>query len=158
MKIYSKQKNRAFTRTPKLGVTPKGGGFTLIETLVAISIFTMSILGLMTVLASGISNTNYAKQKMTATYLAQEGIEYTRNKRDTSVLYDVNGWDTFKEILPTSPDSQFYPVSANFPGFTRLISAEIGEDEIKIISTVECTQCPSRYSITFSENLFNWVE
>ena len=69
MKIHSQQKNKAFT---------------LIETLVAISIFTMSILGLLSVLASGISNTNYAKQKVAATYLAQEGIEYVRNLRDSA--------------------------------------------------------------------------
>ena len=80
-------------------------GFTLVETLVAISIFSMSILGLMSILASGISDTNYAKQKMTVSYLAQEGIEYIRNMRDTYVLYDPTdsqtGWNSFKSKLTT---------------------------------------------------------
>ncbi len=67
-------------------------GFTLVETLVAISIFSISILGMMSVLGSGIANTNYAKRKIVATYLAQEGIEYIRNMRDTAVLYTSNGW------------------------------------------------------------------
>lgn len=70
------------------------------ETLVAISIFSMSILGLMSVLAQGISNINYAKQRMVAEYLAQEGIEYVRNMRDTYTLYDAvsgqEGWNDFK--------------------------------------------------------------
>lgn len=75
-------------------------GFTLVETLVAISIFTVSLLAIISVLASGISNTNYAKTKLTASYLAQEGIEYIRNMRDTYVLYDTtnnaqHGWDAF---------------------------------------------------------------
>ena len=71
-------------------------GFTLVETLVAISIFTVSLLGLMSVLASGISNTTYTKNKIIAGYLAQEGIEYIRNMRDTYVLYPANGnWGTF---------------------------------------------------------------
>jgi len=72
--------------------------FTLIETLVAISIFSLSVLGLMSVLASGLSNITYAKRKMTADYLAQEGIEYIRNMRDTYVLYSSDtqtGWNAF---------------------------------------------------------------
>ena len=110
MKKLFKQKNKAFTRTPKFGVTPKGGGFTLVETLVAISIFTMSILGLITVLASGIADTNYAKRKIIATYLAQEGIEYVRNMRDTYVLYSANpttGWTAFNnKLLSVSANCQ----------------------------------------------------
>ena len=77
-------------------------GFTLVETLVAISIFTTSILGLMSVLSGSISNTNYVKQKIIATYLAQEGVEYIRSMRDTYVLYSsVNGedWASFKGEL-----------------------------------------------------------
>ncbi|KKP85725.1 hypothetical protein A3B84_00395 [Candidatus Nomurabacteria bacterium RIFCSPHIGHO2_02_FULL_35_13] len=77
-------------------------GFTLVETLVAISIFSMSIVAIMSVLGNGVSDTNYAKQKMIASYLAQEGIEYIRNMRDTYVLYtDTTGndWDAFKNVI-----------------------------------------------------------
>ncbi|MFA4975272.1 MAG: prepilin-type N-terminal cleavage/methylation domain-containing protein [Candidatus Paceibacterota bacterium] len=75
-------------------------GFTLIETLVAISIFTVSIILLMSVLGNGISDINNVKKKILAGYLAQEGIEYIRNMRDTYVLYSTLGsgkdWDKFK--------------------------------------------------------------
>jgi len=37
-------KERGFTRTPKFGVTPKGGGFTIIETMVAISLFLVIVM------------------------------------------------------------------------------------------------------------------
>lgn len=74
-------------------------GFTLVETLVAISIFSLSILGLLSVLSQGIADINYAKQRMVAEYLAQEGIEYVRNMRDTYTLYHPasgqDGWDDF---------------------------------------------------------------
>ena len=78
--------------------------FTLVETLVAISIFTVSLLGLMSILAQGIADTNYAKRKIIASYLAQEGIEYIRNFRDTYVLYydpasTNNGWIEFNNRL-----------------------------------------------------------
>ncbi len=80
-------------------------GFTLIETLVAISIFSISILSMMSVLSSGISNTDYAKKKMIATYLAQEGIEYIRNMRDTYVLSRTTsqqGWIGFQSKIDLS--------------------------------------------------------
>ncbi len=92
MKKFLKQKNKFIKGRQTLSRTK---GFTLVETLVAISIFTVSLLGIMSVLASGIANTNYAKRKMTATYLAQEGIEYVRNMRDDYMLYDKN-WNNFR--------------------------------------------------------------
>jgi Tfp pilus assembly protein PilV len=133
-------------------------GFTLIETLVAISIFTMSILGLMSVVASGITDTSYAKQKMAASYLAQEGIEYTRNTRDTSVLSSPGGaqagWDSFRVLKINFPIAD-----SDFGSFTREISMkEISPDEVKILSTVSWSRGSADYHITFSENLFNWVE
>ncbi len=83
MKFFIKQKNR---------------GFTLVETLVAVSIFSVSIVTMLVVLGQGLSDTTYAKKKITAGYLAQEGIEYIRNMRDTYVLFSSSsavGWTTF---------------------------------------------------------------
>ena len=133
----------------------KNKAFTLLETLVAISIFTVSILGIMSVLASGISNANYAKQKMTASYLAQEGIEYIRNMRDTNVLYSVNGgWNGFRDATVIS----ITPPAPSDAGFTRTIQKTvINPDEVKIFSKVEWTQGSGVKSVTFSENLFNWA-
>ena len=75
-------------------------GFTLIETLVALSIFTTSVLAMVLILASSLEDTNYSKNKIIASYLAQEGIEYVRNMRDTYVLYEganpeTPGWNAF---------------------------------------------------------------
>lgn len=73
-------------------------GFTLVETLIAISIFSLSILALTSVLSQGISNTGYAKMKIIAGYLSQEGIEYIRNMRDNYILYSEdtsNEWVNF---------------------------------------------------------------
>ncbi|MDQ5954854.1 MAG: hypothetical protein QG583_782 [Patescibacteria group bacterium] len=80
----------------------KNKGFTLVETLVAIAIFTMSVVAMMVILGDSLSNLTYAKRKLTATYLAQEGVEYMRNLRDTYVLYLDPGeqtndaWSDFK--------------------------------------------------------------
>jgi len=92
MYIKIKQKNKT------------NSGFSLVETLVAISIFSLSILGLMSVLASGISDTNYAKSRAIASYLAQEGIEYVRNIRDNYVLFGGD-WTSFTSGLNSCSDS-----------------------------------------------------
>lgn len=78
----------------------KDNGFTLVEALVGVAIFSVAILALMSVLASGIKDINYAKKKLGAEYLAQEGIEYVRNVRDSYVLYpNTGGWEGFKDKL-----------------------------------------------------------
>jgi prepilin-type N-terminal cleavage/methylation domain-containing protein len=88
----------------KKNFSQKNSGFTLVETLVAIAIFSISILGILSVLASGITNTTYAKDKMIGGYLAQEGIEYMRNLRDNEALFPANGgWSAFISTMTTSP-------------------------------------------------------
>lgn len=153
---YNK-KNKGFTHQNFLKKI--SGGFTLVETLVAISIFTMSILGLLIVLTNGISDTGYAKKKLAASYLAQEGIEYVRNQRDNAVLYDAispsNGWDNFTNaslasITPSSPSDS---------SFTRTIQRTlVGTEEVKITSTVTWTQGSGNFNVVFTEELYNWVE
>ncbi len=149
----------------------KKDGFTLVETLVAISIFTTSIIVLMSVLGQGISDTGYAKKKIIAAYLAQEGIEYIRNIRDTNVLYNLSGsqagWDKFKNDLSLS--SCYLVAGCNitslnvnsganseFVGIINVVN--ISSDETKILSAVSWIQGSGTYKITLSENLFNWIE
>lgn len=68
-------------------------GFTLIETLVSVAIFASAITGLIAITAGGISNTNFVKNKFTASYLALEGAEMVHNIRDTSSISDVD-WNS----------------------------------------------------------------
>jgi Tfp pilus assembly protein PilV len=76
-----------------------------VETLIAISIFSMTIITMMSVLGGGISNTTHAKNKTIAGYLAQEGIEYVRNMRDSYVLSEgEQGWTKFKQELKSKCD------------------------------------------------------
>lgn len=104
MKIFFGKFNKGPARIAKRG------GFTLIETLVAVSIFSLSIVISMKVLSNGLTSTIFAKQKVIATYLAQEGIEYVRNLRDTYMLFDTggaqNGWINFKNKLTLTTNCQ----------------------------------------------------
>src|SRR3989344_5745995 len=132
MKIFLKQKNKGRQ------ILSLSKGFTLVETLVAISIFTTSILALLVILSGSISNTNYAKQKMVATYLAQEGIEYARNLRNNAFLFST-GWGNFN-VSGTIDDS-----SIDNPAFSSIFvrtvtKNKINDDEAKITSIVSWTQ------------------
>lgn len=64
-------------------------GFTLIETFVAISILTLSILAPMSLAAKSLSISYYVRDEVTASYLAQEAIETVRNVRDSNILNDL---------------------------------------------------------------------
>lgn len=91
-------------------------GFTLLESLIAIAIFTTSILALLSILANGISSTTYAKRKIVASYLAEEGVERVRNIRDNQVLFDPGGqagWDAFKGLVDSTCANGCYLTDAN---------------------------------------------
>lgn len=67
-------------------------GFTLVETMVAISILMLAILGPLSIASSGLRNSLFAKDQVTAYYLAQEGIEYVRYIRDDNYLQERSNW------------------------------------------------------------------
>lgn len=71
--------------------TRVGTGFTLIETLVAISLLTVAIVAPMGLTAQSLSAAYYARDQITAYYLAQEGIEVVRSVRDGNVLENALG-------------------------------------------------------------------
>lgn len=72
-------------------------GFTLIETMVAITILTLSIVGPLITADRSIIAAETARDQLTASYLAQEGIEYVRGVRDDAFLADQTGgaWNDF---------------------------------------------------------------
>jgi len=123
----------------------KNFGFTLVETLVAVSIFTMTLVAVMGLLGQGIADTNYTKNKITAEYLAQEGIEYIRGMRDTYVISDgSNGWGNFSAKIT---DSNFGCTGAigcyfNIDGLTNL------QDIIFVPCTLSCYTPLLKYNST----------
>jgi prepilin-type N-terminal cleavage/methylation domain-containing protein len=61
-------------------------GFTLVETLVAISVLVAAVMGAFSAAQIGITLSTYSKNQVIAFYLAQEGVEYIRNTRDNNGL------------------------------------------------------------------------
>ncbi|MEK7071408.1 MAG: prepilin-type N-terminal cleavage/methylation domain-containing protein [Patescibacteria group bacterium] len=143
MKNFLRQKNK--NNRASASDRSNRDGFTLVETLVAVSIFTVSILAMIAVLSNGIADTNYAKKKAIAGYLAQEGIEYMRNMRDTYVLYTVPaqaGWTAFNNNLIDASACQ----SANGCYFGDLSATDFSnptQPMIGIVITPCGTNCPT---------------
>lgn len=82
----------------------KSQGFTLIETLIAVGILALAIAGPMYSANSALVAAEISGQQLTASYLAQEGIEYIRAMRDDEYLasykqggadISTNAWDFF---------------------------------------------------------------
>lgn len=78
-------------------------GFTLLEALVAISILMVAVSAPITIAQKGLSSAVYSKDQMIASYLAQDVLEYIKNKRDEASINDVNSnWDEVWEDADNS--------------------------------------------------------
>lgn len=65
---------------------PRSSGFTLVETLVAISILLVATAGPMTIAAQGLQSAFYAREQLTAYSLGQEALDLARAVRDENAL------------------------------------------------------------------------
>lgn len=94
----------------KLLIFKNRKGFTLIETLFAILIFSAALISLMTIAGRGISATNTSREQIVAHYLAQEGLEVVRNVRDSSVFSGAGAsWDAgFATCTESAPCQVVY--------------------------------------------------
>jgi len=94
-------------------------GFTLVETLVAVTLLTIAVVAPMTLTARSLSTAYYARDQITASYLAQEAVEAVRAVRDGNVLRTALGVPTdLLEGDPADPKTQI-PIGQNFRIDTR---------------------------------------
>ena len=67
-------------------------GQSLVEVMVALFVLTTGLLGILTLLAQSIHTSKMISTETTATYLAAEGIELTKNLIDHDVYYQLAGF------------------------------------------------------------------
>jgi Tfp pilus assembly protein PilV len=120
--------NKNPSTTYHLTTSHRGGaghkGFTLIETLFSILIFSAALISLMTIAAKGISATENSEQTTTASYLAQEGIEVARNIRDTNYATGGTAWTNLSQCTITAPCDLAYG-SSSAPSVPTLVNCSI---------------------------------
>lgn len=74
-------------------MTMRKNAFTLLETMIAVTIITLAVAGPLYTASRAVVASQIAKDQLTASYLAQEGIEYVRRMRDDEFLkaYQAGG-------------------------------------------------------------------
>ncbi len=157
-------------------------GFTLVEALVAVAIFSIGTTAAVVSVIQTIKLSERVKTQVVAANLAQEGIEIVRNIRDSNWKSSLS-WDT---NLPSGSGCVQYnryaldpncfggTVLLKFDGnyyshdgtgtdsiFTRQVSIAYFDDDFSgsaermlVTSTVTCVT--GSCSITLQENLYNW--
>lgn len=121
-------------------------GFTLMEVIVAISILVIGLLGVFFVVQNITFSSQINSSKLTAAYLAQEGIEMVRNKRDSNWLAGVS-WDS----------NLSHPPETIWNKFTRTITITPGPDNQRIIKVnVSWRERGKDYSVKAQTELYNW--
>lgn len=81
-------------------------GFTLVETLVAISILLVAVVAPLVLIAGNISAIFSVKDKITALYLAEDAIDYIKYRIDTNYnKFDVDNSTFWLDGIPCTEDN-----------------------------------------------------
>lgn len=133
----------------KKNASIKQQGFTLIEAMVAISVLSLAITGPMIIAQKGIASAVYARDQITASYLAQEAVEYIRNARDTNrinnALWILNSTSTLSTCLDTGVGQrcEIDPYYADFTNVSAIKSCPSGVCNRLYFDTVNNLYRPS---------------
>lgn len=104
-----------FQKKKGLGTLKRSeSGFSLVETLVAISILMISIAGPMVLVGNGIRSSAFARDQVTAFYLAQDAIEALRYIRDGNRI-EIVEYAGDPETLPPWDDLLDYTCTESNP-------------------------------------------
>ena len=89
------------------------GGFTLVETLVAILILVVALGALFTLASGALYSVRASRNQTTATYLAQESMDYVRNMRDNASLQAVT-WQDFLDSFNVDSAGNIIPSGGSY--------------------------------------------
>jgi hypothetical protein len=160
----------------------KSKAFTLIEVIVATFIITVGIGGVFALIQKTISDTSLLADRLTATYLAQEGIEIVKNIRDTNFLkiyegslteeqwtQDLTGCEGGCEAdytdfaLLTNDrylkiEGGFYKYSASGieTSFKRKITITPDTDKLEVLVEVLWEERGNIHQVAAQENVYKW--
>lgn len=160
----------------------KKKGFTLIEMLISVAILLTAVVGPISLIGDAVHKLYFAKDKIIATNLAQEGIELVRQKRDDALLSGgpmgwsssiVNGTyiaDVWNGVtLCVSCDQKVYLGSSGYyrqavgmetpTQFSRTVVISSGTTPIekRITSRVTWNTGGNSGVVTVSESIFKWA-
>ena len=154
------------------------GGYILIESIVAITIVTVGLLGIFSLLSRSLSLNRVVADRFVASYLAAEGIELAKNIVDDNILagkpwndglaqgsYEADYRDSALRpasgsFLRLDRDSGAYGYAEPDPTpFRRTITTDVSVDgeELTVGSRVDwTTRGGGKFSIYLEEHLLHW--
>ena len=163
-------------------------GMTLVETLVAISVLMVAVSGALTLANKSLQTGRITKDRMVATYLAEEGVELVRNIRDENFLAGTNWINGLNGVCTntngcridatnmvvsscsaTCPPLNYddatgiYAYNGAWPDspFVRIIKVDTipsAPDEILVTVTVSWTHGLITNNFVLKDILFNWYQ
>ncbi len=141
----------------------KEKGFTLVEVLIAVTIFSIAVTGIITATVQSGMSINDAKYRTEANYLAGEGIELVRAMRDSYVLANLvpsDGWTHFIDDFYTVCSGPCDVDAFNdLNSSSALIHANNGTSIIPCVQSTGYNTCQLNYDTTtgFYKHNFNSV-
>ncbi len=104
-------------------------GFTLVETMVAITVLVVAIAAPLTLSSQSLFSAIYAKDQTTAFYLGQEAIEIVRNQRDDNLLKYLDGSSTdWLDRIPTDSDFHVDVIDGSLYSCTSCLNTKLKYD------------------------------
>lgn len=153
----------------------KNRGFTIVETLVAVAILMISIAGPLTIAQKGLMAALYARDQVTASFLAQELMENIKNTRDGYVQTPGSSFAQFiadkitnaapSNTCPVAPVQLYtdtngrYVISGGTPSrFYRSYCFELpinSNNEVKAVVRVQWANGTIDNEVKLENELFN---
>lgn len=157
-------------------------GFTFLEFLIVVFVITVGLGGVFALVPVSIYQTGYSNSRLTAIYLAQEGMEIVKNIRDQNLINSApDPWTgltvganyaSYSDVALMSCGGSCPPLRRNASGFYNYTSGETtnfkrtinvsnftdsgGGECLKISSVVEWTDGKGTHAITAEENLYDY--
>ncbi len=160
-------------------------GQTLIEALLALSMITISFMGIMSLLSKSFFYNRVVADQLKATYLASEGIELAKSfidhdlfaqtgwgncfngGTDYEIDYTMNGCNDLLPITVPATPLRFDPATNKYSyqvtagstnsNFSRDVRVTVSGDEIIVKSIVTWSTGPvTSQSINLEDHFYNW--
>lgn len=121
----------------------------MLEVIVAMFVITTGVLGAFAVVQQIISYTIQSGSRLTAAYLAKEGIENVRNMRDNNWLDPLN--PPWNNNIGNKTETNL------LQKYTRETSIDNSVvDKLGVVVEVSWTEKGKTHTVTVQENLYNW--
>ncbi len=152
-------------------------GFNIVEVIVAVSILSVSLVGIYVAFTRTISYFPYVRSRFEASYLAQEGAEIVRNVRDSNWIkgnsfkndlthcwvgcqidYTMEKPEEYNdEFLKIDNDGLYNHEEGSDSIYKRKIIIEESEENFLVVEVTVSWELRGRsHEITIENHLYNW--